>query len=92
MPPLTPAERKLRAQLAAHTSWANTEDRTKRTEAGRQAMLAKFEHEVDPDNTLDPVDRAKRAESARKAHYAKLALLSAQARRKGAAPQRDQAC
>ena len=89
MPPLTPAERKLRAQLAAHTSWANTEDRTKRTEAGRQALHAKFEHEVDPDGVLDPVERARRAESARKAHFARLALKSAQARRKGAAPQRD---
>lgn len=79
---LTPSERKLRASLAAHTSWANTEDRTARTAAGRRAMLDKFEQQVDPDGTLDPVERAKRAESARKAHFARLALLSAQARRK----------
>ena len=89
MPSLTPAERKLRAQLAAHTSWANTADRTKRTEAGRKAMLSKFEQQVDPDGTLDPVERARRAESARKAHFTRLALLSAQARRKGAASRRE---
>lgn len=88
----TPSERKLRAQLAAHTSWANTPDRTKRTEAGRQALNDKFEREVDPDGVLDPAERARRAESARKAYYARLALLSAQARRKGAASRRDEAC
>lgn len=82
MPPLTPTERKLRAQLAAHTSWANTTDRTARTAAGRQALAEKFEREVDPDGTLDPIERARRAESARKAHFARLALLSAQARRR----------
>ena len=92
MSKLTPTERKLRAQLAAHTSWANTPDRTQRTEAGRQALNDKFEREVDPDGVLDPAERAQRAASARKAHFARLALLSAQARRKGAASQRDEAC
>lgn len=81
---LTPAERKLRAQLAAHTSWANTRDRTARTAAGTKAMLDKFERQVDPDGTLDPAERALRAASARKAHFSRLALKSAQARRKKA--------
>lgn len=78
---LTPSERKLRAQIAAHTSWANTEDRTARTSAGTAALLGKFERQVDPDGTLDPSERARRAESARKAHFARLAFKSAQARR-----------
>lgn len=78
---LTPSERKLRAQIAAHTSWANTEDRTARTAAGTAALLGKFERQVDPDGTLDPSERARRAESARKAHFARLAFKSAQARR-----------
>lgn len=82
---LSPAERKLRAQIAAHTSWANTDDRRARTANGTAALLSKFEREVDPDGTLDPVERARRAESARKAHFARLAFLSAQARRKKAA-------
>jgi hypothetical protein len=34
---LTPAERSLRARMAAHASWANTSDRTARTAAGRWA-------------------------------------------------------
>lgn len=79
--PLSPSERKLRAQLAAHTSWAGTSDRTARTAAGRRAFLNTFEQQVDPDGVLEPAERARRAESARKAHFTRLALRSAQARR-----------
>lgn len=43
-------------------------------------MLDKFEHQVDPDGTLSPQERAQRAENARKAYYQRLALKSAQAR------------
>jgi hypothetical protein len=45
-------------------------------------MLAKFEREVDPENILDPAERARRAEYKRRAHMQRLALKSAQARRK----------
>lgn len=79
---LTPTERSLRGQLAAHTSWANTTDRSARTANARKAMLDKFEQQVDPDATLPPAERARRAEHARKAYYARLALKSAQARRR----------
>jgi hypothetical protein len=78
---LTPAERRLRAQLAAHESWAQTPDRTARTSNARAALEAKFERQVDPEGILPPDERARRAESARKAHYARLALASAKARR-----------
>jgi hypothetical protein len=78
---LTPSERVLRASLAANTSWANTPDRTTRTEPGRQAMLAKFEQQVDPDGTLPPAERAKRAKNLRRAHMQRLALKSAKTRR-----------
>jgi hypothetical protein len=81
--PLTPAERSLRAQIAAHESWANTEDRTARTANARKAMLDKFERQVDPNNELSPAERAKRAEHLRKAHFKRLALKSARARRRG---------
>lgn len=67
--------------LGAHRSWANTPNRTEPTEPGRQALLAKFEREVDPDGKLPPEERAKRAENARKAFYLELALKSAKARR-----------
>ncbi len=79
---LTPSQRRLRAQIAAHESWARTEDRSARTAPARQAALDRFERQVDPDGRLDPAERARRAASARKAHFARLALKSAQARRR----------
>ncbi|WP_380166618.1 hypothetical protein [Jannaschia sp. R86511] len=78
-------DRTLRAQIAAHTSWARTPDRTARTAAARAALLAKFESEVDPDGTLPPAERAKRAENARRAYYLRLAAKSASSRRQRAA-------
>ncbi|MGV9792409.1 hypothetical protein [Gordonia sp. NPDC003422] len=71
----------MRAQIAAHESWAKTPDRAARTAAARRGLEAKFEREVDPDGVLSPVERAKRVENARKAYYARLALKSAQARK-----------
>lgn len=84
MPALSPSERSLRARLAAHESWAKTEDRTARTHAGRESFYRRFEDEVDPERTLPEEERRKRAESARKAYYYRLALKSAQARRRKA--------
>lgn len=79
---LTPSERVLRARLASHQSWANTEDRTARAMPGNQALMDSFERKVDPEGKLPEAERIKRAESARKAHFTRLALKSAQARRK----------
>ena len=79
---LSPNERRLVAQIGAHTSWEQTEDRSARTAPARRAMLEKFEQQVDPDGSLTPAERATRAEHARKAHFKRLALKSAQARRR----------
>jgi hypothetical protein len=79
---LTPTERKLRAQIAAHESWASTSDRTARSQYGRDAFRQSFEDKVDPERVLDAVERHRRADSAYRAHMARLALRSAQARRK----------
>jgi hypothetical protein len=79
---MSQAERSLRGQIAAHESWARTENRSARTAPARRAALDKFEREVDPDETLAPAERARRAEHARKAYFARLALKSAQARRR----------
>jgi hypothetical protein len=76
------ADRSLIARLAAHESWANTDDPSARTAPARRAMLDRFERQVDPDGVLSPVERARRAGHARKAYFARLALRSAQARRK----------
>jgi hypothetical protein len=81
---LSPSERSLRAQIAANTRWSRA-DGAEGTAAARAAFLAKFEAEVDPNNELSPAERQRRAERARKAHFQRLALKSAQARRKGGA-------
>lgn len=70
----SPNERRLVASLAAHESWANTENRSARTAPARAALDQKFLDAADG----DPV----RAAHLRKAHFARLALKSAQARRK----------
>lgn len=67
-------ERQLAASIAAHESWANTTDRTARTAKARAALDQKFLDAADG----DPV----KAEHLRKAHFARLALKSAQSRRR----------
>lgn len=81
MPKMTPAERSLRASIAAHLKWANT-DAAEGTKAARAAFLDRFDRAVDPDGTLDPAERARRAAHLRSAHFKALALKSAQARRR----------
>jgi hypothetical protein len=68
------SERRLKAQLAAHTSWANTQDSAGRTAPARAALHQKFLDEAGG----DPV----RAEHLRQAYYKRLALKSAISRRK----------
>jgi hypothetical protein len=83
---MDPADRTLRARLAAHTSWAQTEDPTSRTAKARAAAKAKFEkqaRELHPNGDDDLIART--AEHLRKAHYARMGLRSAAARRKGPA-------
>lgn len=79
--PLTAEQRSMAASIAANERWANTDDRSAATRAGREAFLARFERQVDPDGTLSPAERTRRAENARRAHFARLALKSSQARR-----------
>lgn len=83
MPAVNPTERALISRIAAHSKWADTTDRSAATAPARQAFIERFERQVDPDGTLDPRERAVRAEHARKAHYTRLALKSAQSRRRG---------
>lgn len=79
--PLSPAERSIRGQIAAHESWARTENRPARTRKAREKFESRFEREVDPSGVLSPDERAKRAANARQAYFARLALKSAKARR-----------
>lgn len=71
---LTDSERSQLGKLAAHESWANTANRTARTAPARAALDAKFLEQAGG----DPI----RAAHLRKAYFARLALKSAQARRK----------
>lgn len=68
------SERALIASIAAHESWARTADRSARTSKARDALAQKFLDEAGG----DPV----RAEHLRKAHFQRLALRSAQVRRR----------
>lgn len=70
----TPSERSLIASIAAHESWAKTENRSSRTAPARRALDAKFLEEAGGD--------LERAMHLRKAYFARLALKSARARRK----------
>ena len=79
----------MRARLATHSLHAKIADPSAHTAPARHAFIVdRFEREVDPEGVLPPADRARRAEHARKAYFTRLALKSAQARRKnaGAAP------
>lgn len=78
--PLTPAERSLRARLAAHAMHARHDSRVT-TAVARKTFLERFEREVDPDGVLAPEERARRAKHAHRAFMASLALKSAKARR-----------
>lgn len=81
---MTPEERVLRAKLAVNARWAKTPDRSQATAPARAAFDQRFLREVDPENKLDPTERAKRAANARAAHYARMTLRSSIARRKRA--------
>lgn len=69
------------ARLGAHSRWAQEGDRSAATQPARDGFMRRFEDQVDPDRVLPAEERAKRAESARRAHFQRLALKSAQARR-----------
>jgi hypothetical protein len=86
---VTPAQRVLRARLAAHTRWANEDPHdpngaTARARARSPQSLDYWASQVDPERKLGDDDRARRAEHARKAYMTKLALKSSQARRRRA--------
>jgi hypothetical protein len=77
---LTPAQRSLRASIAAHTRWSK-EDPAANAARGQAGLLARFEREIRAaDPTLPDAEVARRAESARQAHMARLALASSKAR------------
>jgi hypothetical protein len=76
----------LGSTIGALISWANTNDRTARTAPARQVFRDRFMRQARERFGNLPADElARRAEHLRKAHYARMALRSAQARRARAA-------
>lgn len=76
-----PAEMAMRGRIGAHVTHSRHDGR-ELTAPARQAFLSKFERDVDPEGMLSPEERRRRAEHAKKAHFARLARLSAESRRK----------
>jgi hypothetical protein len=70
----------LRGRIGAHVTHSRHDSR-EITAPAREAFLAKFEQEVDPDGSLPHEERRRRAEHARRAHMVRIARLSAIARR-----------
>ena len=68
-PPMSPDERRARDSARGRRSY--------------EALLARFERDVDPDGTLYPAERARRAELARAEHFRELG-------RRGSAATADQ--
>ena len=77
-----PKEMARRGRIGAYRLHA-THSPKETTKAAREAFMARFEREVDPDGTLVPEERTRRAEATRKAYFAQLAHKSCKARRRG---------
>jgi len=73
-----------RARLGAFAQHAAYDTR-RTTLAAREAFNRRFERVVDPGGVLPEAERARRAEAAKRAHFQRMALRSAQARRKKSA-------
>jgi hypothetical protein len=77
----TSGERALIGRIGAYTKLPH-HDAREMTRAARAALWDRFERKVDPGGLLEPVERARRTDMARKALFTRLALKSAQARRR----------
>lgn len=77
---LSPEQRKLRAQKAILTRWAN-EDPTANAERGQSGLRARFDREArEKTPGLTDAEYTRRADCAYRAHMAGLALASSKAR------------
>lgn len=81
----TPQERSSAARIGAHSSWAKTLDRSRRTAPARRAFMRRFEDQVDPEHKLPAHERELRAQSAMRAYMGQLSKRGKKARRSGTA-------
>jgi hypothetical protein len=80
-PGLTPAERSLRARIAAYRMHARNDPR-ETTRAARAAFAQRFLDDVDPNRRLPEPERLRRVEAARRAYFTRLAYRPARKRRR----------
>jgi hypothetical protein len=80
---LTPAQRSLRARIAAHALHAQGGTNTA---AATTTFLSRFHRQVDPDGILPPDERARRADHARRAYMSSLALKASRAKTRAKIP------
>jgi hypothetical protein len=74
----------LRGRAGAHAMHSRNDSRAV-SQAARDAFMASFYDEVDPDRVLPEAERERRAEHARKLYFTRLSLKAAKARRRRAA-------
>ena len=82
---LTPSERILRSRIAAHTlhsRYDSTVLTAPARQAARIALDARLTAEISNCGVFDKIEIARRLDHARRAHFARLALKSAKARRR----------
>jgi len=77
---MTPEQRRLRAQNAAHARWSRHMAREDQAYVARQAIRDRLGREVDPDRELTPQERAVLIQSAAKRLSARLNAAKARKR------------
>ena len=80
-----PATRARAARAAALTRWGKlgaSAAREQATQPARDALLARFEREADPEGRLTPQERARAGEQLRRAHMIRMSLKAAETRRR----------
>jgi hypothetical protein len=77
--PLSPAQRTLRAQIAANTRWGKEPDRLAATATGRRAAFEQLIKLADPDGTLPEPQRLTLAKNLERAHLQRISLRASRA-------------
>ncbi|MEY9859719.1 hypothetical protein ABH935_005352 [Catenulispora sp. GAS73] len=80
---MTDAQRRKRAEKAAHARWSRTttEERRRHAYRMRDGWESKLAADIDPDGSMDDRERSARVRQAQQAHYAGMAFNSLKSRR-----------
>jgi len=79
---VSPDERALISRMGAHALHSRHDSKAI-SQPARDAFMARFKRQVDPDGVLPPAERERRAAHAKKLYFTQLAFKSAKARAKG---------